>query len=220
LKNINLIIPKGATVALVGRSGAGKSTMVNLISRFYDVTDGHILINGIDIREYNVHSLRRNIGYVSQDPFLFNESVTSNIAYHNPAASMEDIINACKVAYAHDFISKLPEGYDTLIGERGGLLSGGQKQRLTIARALLKDPPILILDEATNSLDTEAEREVQKALTNLMKGRTSIIIAHRLSTIRSADVIVLLEKGSILAKGKHADLIEKSGIYRKLCENS
>jgi subfamily B ATP-binding cassette protein MsbA len=184
------------------------------------VTGGQILINGINIRKYDVHSLRRNIGYVSQDPFLFNESVISNIAYHNPTANIEDIVEACKAAYAHDFISKLPKGYNTIIGERGGLLSGGQKQRLTIARALLKNPPILILDEATSSLDTEAEREVQKALANLMKGRTSIVIAHRLSTIKSANTIILLEKGTIQAEGKHLDLIEKSKIYKKLCENS
>ncbi|MGA1846133.1 ABC transporter ATP-binding protein [Deferribacter abyssi] len=216
LENINLKVEPGTTVALVGSSGAGKSTFVNLIPRFYDVTDGAIYIGGTDIREFKVYSLRKNIGIVSQEPFLFNDTIKNNIAYGAGNIMEEDIINAAKAAYAHDFITELPNGYDTVIGERGVRLSGGQRQRITIARALIKNPPILILDEATSALDTEAEKIVQKALENLMKGRTSFVIAHRLSTILNADIIVVLKDGKIEATGTHTELLEKSPTYKKL----
>ncbi|KAA0258991.1 ABC transporter ATP-binding protein [Deferribacter autotrophicus] len=216
LENINLKVEPGTTVALVGSSGAGKSTFVNLIPRFYDVTGGAIYIGGTDIREFKVYSLRKNIGIVSQEPFLFNDTIKNNIAYGAENITEEDIINAAKAAYAHDFITELPNGYDTVIGERGVRLSGGQRQRITIARALIKNPPILILDEATSALDTEAEKIVQKALENLMKGRTSFVIAHRLSTILNADIIVVLKDGKIEATGKHTELLEKSPTYKKL----
>lgn len=216
LKNLSLEVESGKSVALVGASGAGKSTFVNLIPRFYDLTDGCIKIGGTDIRDFKVYSLRSNIGIVSQEPFLFNYSIYDNIAYGNPLCTKDQVIEAAKAAYAHDFIMELPEGYDTLIGERGDRLSGGQKQRITIARALLKNPSILILDEATSSLDTESEKIVQKALYNLMKGRTSFVIAHRLSTILDADMIVVMNNGNIESYGKHDELLEKSEIYKKL----
>jgi subfamily B ATP-binding cassette protein MsbA len=216
LKEINLNLKPGTTVALVGSSGAGKSTLVNLLPRFYDITDGSICIGGTDIRNFKIHSLRRNIGIVSQEPFLFNDSIKNNIAYGLDNVLEEDIIMAAKAAYAHDFILDLPYGYNTFIGERGVRLSGGQRQRITIARALLKNPPILILDEATSALDTESEKIVQKALENLMKGRTSFVIAHRLSTILNADMIVVLKNGKIEATGKHKDLISISSTYKTL----
>ncbi|MDR2883525.1 MAG: ABC transporter ATP-binding protein/permease [Deferribacteraceae bacterium] len=216
LKNINLSVPAGVKVAFVGHSGAGKSTIANLVPRFYDVTEGELLIGGVDLREYQVHSLRENIGYVSQEPFLFNDSVFNNIAYSSEPYTQEQVEEAARAAFAHDFITNLSEGYETVIGERGVRLSGGQKQRLTIARALLKNPPILILDEATSSLDTESEREVQRALDNLMLGRTSFIIAHRLTTVINADMIVVLDHGEIQAVGRHAELLESCEIYRNL----
>ncbi len=216
LKNINVYVPAGTTVALVGHSGAGKSTIANLVPRFYDVTDGVLSIGGVDVRKYRVHSLRANIGYVSQEPFLFNDSVLNNVAYDSAEPDYNAVVEACKAAYAHDFIMQLPEQYNTVIGERGIRLSGGQKQRLTIARALVKNPPILILDEATSSLDTESEREVQRALDNLMVGRTSFVIAHRLSTIINADMIIVLDKGSIQAVGRHEELLGTCDIYKKL----
>ena len=216
LQGINLNLKPGTTVAIVGSSGAGKSTLVNLLPRFYDVTDGSIYIGGTDIRNFKIHSLRRNIGIVSQEPFLFNDSIKNNIAYGLDNVLEEDIIMAAKAAYAHDFILDLPYGYNTFIGERGVRLSGGQRQRITIARALLKNPPILILDEATSALDTESEKIVQKALENLMKGRTSFVIAHRLSTILNADMIVVLKNGKIEATGKHKDLISISSTYKTL----
>jgi subfamily B ATP-binding cassette protein MsbA len=216
INNLNLTIKPGQTVALVGSSGAGKTTIASLIPRFYDVTDGSIKIGGTDLRDFDVYSLRRNIGIVSQEPFLFNDTIRNNIAYGIENATEEDIINAANSAYATDFINKLPNGFDTVIGERGDRLSGGQRQRITIARALLINPPILILDEATSSLDTESERIVQKALTNLMKGRTSVVIAHRLSTILSADMIVVMDKGRVESTGRHEELIGKSEIYTKL----
>ncbi len=216
LKNINLTVPSGTTVAFVGHSGAGKSTIANLVPRFYDVTGGALLVGGVDVRQYRVHSLRENIGYVSQEPFLFNDTIYNNIAYSNDLHTEEEIIAASKAAFAHDFITQLPEGYRTVIGERGVRLSGGQKQRLTIARALLKNPPVLILDEATSSLDTESEREVQKALDNLMIGRTAFVIAHRLTTIINADLIVVLENGEIKATGRHETLLTGNNTYRKL----
>lgn len=216
LKNINITFSPGTINALVGASGAGKSTFVNLIPRFYDVTEGSIKIGDVDIRDFKVYSLRRNIGIVSQDPFLFNDTVSNNIAYGKDNVSQEDIINAAKAAFAHDFIMELPEGYETIIGERGIRLSGGQKQRITIARAILKNPPILILDEATSSLDTESEKIVQKALENLMQDRTSFVIAHRLSTVINADKIVVLDRGEIVGTGKHSELLETSEIYQTL----
>jgi subfamily B ATP-binding cassette protein MsbA len=219
LKDINLKIPSGYNAAFVGHSGAGKSTLANLIPRFYEVTEGEILIGGMNIKDYKVHSLRENIAYVSQDPFLFNDTVAANVAYSSETQDFESVMEACKAAYAHDFIMQLPNGYDTVIGERGVLLSGGQKQRLTIARALFKNSPLLILDEATSSLDTESEREVQKALENLLKGRTSFVIAHRLSTVINSDMIVVLDNGAISQLGKHDELLENSEIYRKLYLN-
>ncbi|MCD8553177.1 ABC transporter transmembrane domain-containing protein [Seleniivibrio sp.] len=217
LNGMNLTVEPGMTVALVGASGAGKSTIAALIPRFYDVTGGHITIGGTDIREFSLNSLRRNIGIVSQEPFLFNETVKNNIAYGVEEADMDKIRSAADSAYATGFINELTDGFDTVIGERGDRLSGGQKQRLTIARALLMNPPILILDEATSALDTESERIVQQALTNLMKGRTSFVIAHRLSTIVNADMIVVLDNGRVMATGKHNELLKSSDIYSNLC---
>ena len=218
LQDINLEIIKGDTVALVGMSGAGKSTLADLIPRFYDVTSGNILIDEKDVREYTVKSLRRNIGIVTQESILFNDSVGHNIAYGRPDCSEKEIVEAAAAAYAHDFIMQLPDGYDTMIGERGCRLSGGQRQRLSIARALLKDPEILILDEATSDLDTESEYYVQKALENLMKTRTTLVIAHRLSTIINADRISVFNDGRIVDIGRHEELIKRGGIYRDLFE--
>jgi len=218
LQDINLEIIKGNTVALVGMSGAGKSTLADLIPRFYDVTSGNILIDEKDIRKYTVKSLRRNIGIVTQESILFNDGVGYNIAYGRPDCSQKEIVEAASAAYAHDFIMQLPQGYDTIIGERGCRLSGGQRQRLAIARALLKDPDILILDEATSDLDTESEYYVQKALENLMRARTTLVIAHRLSTIISADKISVFNDGRIVDSGRHEELIKRGGIYRDLFE--
>lgn len=216
LRDINIKFLPGTTNALVGSSGAGKSTFINLIPRFYDVSEGSIKIGDTDIKDFKVYSLRKNIGVVSQDPFLFNDSVNNNIAYGTGDVSQQDVVNAAKAAFAHDFITDLPGGYETIIGERGVRLSGGQKQRITIARAILKNPPILILDEATSALDTESEKIVQKALENLMKDRTSFVIAHRLSTVINADKIVVLDKGEIADTGKHSELLETSEIYKTL----
>lgn len=216
LKGIDLTVRHGQVLALVGMSGGGKTTLVNLIPRFFDVTSGRICIGNIDIREFKVSDLRREIAVVTQDPILFNQSVRDNIAYGTPDADDAAIIGAAKAAYAHDFIQRFPEGYDTLIGELGGRLSGGEKQRLCIARALLKDAPILILDEATSSLDTEAEALVQKALENLMKGRTTFVIAHRLSTISNADQILVVIDGKIAEQGTHESLLAHNGEYAKL----
>lgn len=216
LKGINLKIDKGQVLALVGMSGGGKSTIANLIPRFYDVTGGHIRINGIDVRDIAVADLRRRIAIVTQEPILFNETVRDNIAYGLPDATEDQIVAAAKAAFAHDFILRFPNGYDTLIGELGGRLSGGEKQRLCIARALIKDAPILILDEATSALDSEAEAVVQKALENLMHGRTTVVIAHRLSTIAGADRIAVVVDGSIVEEGTHASLLSRCGEYDKL----
>ena len=218
LKNVNLTIAKGKTVALVGTSGGGKSTMVDLLPRFYDVVSGEILIDGIPNTDLVISDLRNMMGIVSQETILFNGSLYENIAFGLDNAKLADVIAAAKVANAHEFIEKLEFGYDTNIGDRGVKLSGGQRQRISIARAVLKNPPILILDEATSALDTESERLVQDALTNLMKNRTSIVIAHRLSTIQHADEIVVMQKGEIVERGNHSDLIEKNGVYKKLNE--
>jgi len=216
LKNINLDVRAGEILAFVGMSGGGKTSLVNLIPRFYDVSKGVILINDIDIREASISSLREQIAIVTQEPILFNDTVRNNIAYGNQSASEEDIENAAKSAYAYDFIHNFSDGFDTNIGELGGRLSGGEKQRICIARALLKDAPILILDEATSSLDAESETLVQKALENLMKGRTTFVIAHRLSTVAYADRIAVIVDGRIVEEGKHEELISRKGEYFKL----
>lgn len=216
LRNISFEVNCGETVALVGKSGAGKTSLINLIPRFYDCNSGSIFLNGKNIQDYTLHSLRTNIGIVSQDAFLFNMSAKENIAYGRPEATMDEIEQAARAAYAHDFICELPDGYDTVLGERGVKLSGGQKQRLTIARAILKNPTLLILDEATSALDSEAERIVQQALNNLISGRTSLVIAHRLSTILNADRIVVMENGEILDIAPHAKLLERCSVYKNL----
>jgi len=216
LKNINLSIRAGEVVAFVGMSGGGKTSLVNLIPRFYDVSEGRVLIDGVDIRDVKLQSLRSQVAIVTQQTILFNDTVKNNIAYGDIQRTDEDIVNAAKAANAHDFIVKLPQGYESNIGELGTKLSGGEKQRISIARALLKDAPILILDEATSSLDTEAEIEVQDALDNLMKGRTTLVIAHRLSTIRNADRIIALVNGEIVEEGNHETLMAKKGEYYRL----
>jgi subfamily B ATP-binding cassette protein MsbA len=216
LENINLESKSGKVIALVGMSGGGKTTLMNLIPRFYDVTEGAVLIDGVDIRDFSIASLRSQIGIVTQDPILFNDTIRSNIGYGNPNAPESDIIVAAKAAYAYDFIQGFPERFDTVVGEKGVRLSGGEKQRICIARALLKNAPILILDEATSSLDTESEQAVQRALDNLMKGRTTFVIAHRLPTIRNADHIVVIVNGRIVEEGKHEELLAVEGAYYKL----
>lgn len=216
LNNIDLVIPAGSTTAFVGPSGGGKTTLCHLVPRFYDVTDGAILVDGKDIRELTLSSLRKNIGLVQQDVFLFTGTIRDNILYGNPDASEEEMVWAAKEAQIHDFIMSLPEGYDTYVGERGVKLSGGQKQRISIARVFLKNPPILILDEATSALDTATEYEIQEALDRLAKDRTTIIIAHRLSTIQHADNIVVLVDGEIKEQGNHKELLAKRGVYAAL----
>ena len=216
LKNINLVIPKGKTVALVGQSGSGKSTMVDLIPRYYDVQEGEVLIDGINVKDIAVHDLRQLMGNVNQEAILFNASFKDNIRFGKTDATDEEIANAAKIANAYDFIMQSEHGFDTNIGDRGGRLSGGQRQRVSIARAILKNPPILILDEATSALDTESERLVQDALEKLMKTRTTIAVAHRLSTIKHADEICVLHEGKIVERGSHEELINKNGYYRKL----
>lgn len=218
LSNINLKIEKGKTIALVGASGAGKSTLADLIPRFHDVTEGEILLDGINIKNYKLNDLRRLMGVVSQEPILFNDTIYSNITLGTGGASAEEVEEAARIAHAHNFIAQKQEGYGTTVGDRGSRLSGGERQRVTIARAVLKNPPVLILDEATSSLDTESERIVQEAINSLMKNRTSIVIAHRLSTVKNADEIIVLEKGEIIERGSHEELIQKSGAYRKLVE--
>ncbi len=216
LHNINLIIPKGKTYALVGASGAGKTTMVDLLPRFFDVTDGEILIDDVPIKQYNVLELRSLFGIVNQEPILFNNTFFNNISFGKPNATREEVENAARIANAHDFIMETPERYDSSIGERGSKLSGGQRQRISIARAVLKNPPILILDEATSSLDSENERIVQDALDRLLSDRTSVVIAHRLSTIVKADQIVVLDQGRIVEQGKHEELLAHNGQYKYL----
>lgn len=218
LKDINLTIPKGKMIAIVGPSGGGKSTMADLLPRFYDIVDGDIAIDWRNIKDYTLGSLIAQMGIVTQEAILFNDSVYNNIAFGMENVRREDVIEAAKIANAHEFIVGMERGYDTNIGDRGGKLSGGQRQRLAIARAVLKNPPILILDEATSALDTESERLVQDALTNLMKNRTSIVIAHRLSTIQFADEIVVLQHGEIIERGTHNQLIDKGGLYSHLCQ--
>ena len=217
LRDVSFTVQAGQMIAIVGRSGAGKTTLVNLLPRFYDVTAGGILIDGVDVRDVTLASLRRQIGIVTQETVLFDDTVASNIAYGVPTASPYDIEGAARAAHAHEFICALPQGYETMIGERGQRLSGGQRQRLAIARAILKDAPILVLDEATSSLDSEAELQVQEALANLMMNRTAFVIAHRLSTIRRADAIAVVERGRLIEMGRHDDLLAKpSGTYAML----
>ena len=218
LNNINMTVPKGKMIALVGESGGGKSTMVDLLPRFYDVCSGSIKVDGHDVRDLSIFDLRALFGIVSQESILFNDTVFNNIAFGMEHYSKESVIEAAKIANAHDFIMSLENGYDTIIGDRGMNLSGGQRQRISIARAVLKNPPILILDEATSSLDTESERLVQEALSKVMTNRTSIVVAHRLSTIRNADEIIVLAKGRIVERGKHDELVARGGVYKRLTD--
>lgn len=218
VKNVSITIPKGKTVALVGQSGSGKSTMADLLPRFYDVNKGGIYIDDVNIKDAKLHDLRGLMGNVNQEAILFNDSFFNNIAFGVEGATLEDVIEAAKVANAHDFISAYENGYDTTIGDRGSKLSGGQRQRVSIARAILKNPQILILDEATSALDTESERLVQDALERLMKNRTTLVIAHRLSTIKNADEICVMHEGEIVERGHHTELYEQNGYYRKLCD--
>ena len=216
LKNFSFEVEKGKTVALVGQSGSGKSTIANLLTRFYDIQEGSIEVDGVEVRDWDMHALRGLIGLVTQDSILFNESIKNNLLIGKPSATDEEIIEALKIANAYEFVVSLPNGIDTNIGDAGGKLSGGQKQRLSIARAVLKNPPIMILDEATSALDTESEKLVQDALEKMMQNRTSIVIAHRLSTIQKADNIIVMQKGEIVEQGKHAELIAKNGMYARL----
>ena len=216
LKHVNLMVPKGQTIALVGQSGSGKSTLVDLLPRYHDVQLGEITIDGVNIKNFRIHDLRALIGNVNQEAILFNDTFYNNITFGVENATMEQVVEAAKIANAHDFIMESEKGYDTMIGDRGGRLSGGQRQRVSIARAILKNPPILILDEATSALDTESERLVQEALERLMKTRTTIAIAHRLSTIKNADEICVLYEGEIVERGKHEELLEKNGYYKRL----
>lgn len=215
---MNLTIEKGKTIALVGQSGSGKSTLADLLPRFYDIQEGGIYIDGVDIRDVKIHELRSLMGNVNQDPILFNDTIYNNIAFGMKDVSESRVIEAAKIANAHEFIMATEDGYNTNIGDRGGKLSGGQRQRISIARAILKNPEILIFDEATSALDTDSERLVQEALDKLMKDRTTIIIAHRLSTIRNADTIYVMKDGEIVEQGKHDSLYKLGGYYTKLCD--
>lgn len=218
LTDINLTIKKGQTIALVGSSGAGKSTLADLIPRFHDVTEGELLIDGVNVKNYKLYDLRRQMGVVSQEPILFNDSIYGNITLGTGGMNQQQVEEAAQIAHAHNFILNKSDGYETTVGDRGSKLSGGERQRITIARAVLKNPPILILDEATSSLDTESERIVQDAINSLMKNRTCIVIAHRLSTVQFSDEIVVLEKGKIIERGTHDNLIEKNGAYKRLVD--
>jgi ATP-binding cassette subfamily B protein len=217
LREVSIVAEPGEMIGLCGSSGAGKSTFVNLICRFYDVTDGQLLIDGVDIRDYDVRWLRRQIGMVLQEPYLFHGTIADNIRYGNPDAAEAEVVRAAKAANAHDFIVGFPDGYDTMVGERGQSLSGGERQRVSIARAILHNPRILILDEATSSVDSETEKQIQQALDRLVEGRTTFAIAHRLSTLTAADRLIVLEKGKVVEQGLHADLVDKpEGVYAKL----
>jgi subfamily B ATP-binding cassette protein MsbA len=217
LNNINFTIKKGRTVALIGPSGVGKSTIADLIPRFYDANDGMVMIDGKDVKDYTMESVRSHMGFVTQEIILFNDTIFNNIALGLPDANLDDVIQAAKIANAHDFIMETENGYETNIGDRGIRLSGGQRQRLSIARAVFKNPAILILDEATSALDTESEKSVQEALNNLMKGRTTLVIAHRLSTVKEADQIIVIQDGYIVEMGNHNELIEiEESIYKRL----
>jgi ABC-type multidrug transport system fused ATPase/permease subunit len=218
LQDINLQIHKGKMIAIVGQSGAGKSTLVDLLPRFYDPKGGSITIDGVDSRAIRLKDLRHLMGIVTQESILFNDTVHNNIAFGIDNGDREAVIEAAKVANAHEFISRMPQGYDTVIGDRGTKLSGGERQRLTIARAILRNPPVLILDEATSSLDTESEKLVQDALFQLMRNRTSVVIAHRLSTIQYADEILVMQEGRIIERGNHSALLARDGVYRRLVE--
>jgi len=218
LQDINLVVPKGKTVALVGQSGSGKSTLVDLLPRYYDPVEGDILIDGINIKEFSTHDIRSQMGNVNQEAILFNDTFFNNIAFGVESATLEQVIEAAKIANAHDFILSTEDGYESTIGDRGSKLSGGQRQRVSIARAILKNPPILILDEATSALDTESEKMVQEALENLMLNRTTLVVAHRLSTIKRADEICVLHDGKIVERGKHDELIALDGYYKRLCD--
>lgn len=219
LHDVNLEVRRGETVALVGPSGGGKTTILNLIPRFYDASSGKVTIDGTDVRDVTLASLRDHVALVTQEPFLFDDTIRANIAYARPEASEEQIIEAAKAAAAHDFVTALPDGYDTVVGEAGARLSGGQRQRIAIARAFLKDAPILLLDEATSALDTESEQQVQAALSRLMAGRATMLIAHRLSTVRGADRIYVIEKGQVVEQGDHASLMKKRGLYARLAKS-
>jgi len=218
LQNISIDLPKGKVVALVGNSGGGKSTIADLLPRFYDPTSGRITLDGRDLREYSLKDVRNHFGIVSQEAILFNDSIYNNIVFGLEGVTEGQVQEAARIANAHDFILETSEGYRTNIGDRGSKLSGGQRQRLTIARAILRNPDVLILDEATSALDSESERQVQDALQKLMNGRTALVIAHRLSTIQKADEIIVLDHGRIIERGTHLELLEKDGAYRKLVE--
>jgi subfamily B ATP-binding cassette protein MsbA len=216
LRGINLVVPRGSTVALVGESGGGKSSLTKLIQRLYDPTEGRITWDGIDLRDAKILDVRRNIAIVSQETVLFNDTIFNNITFGRPDATLDQVRKAAKVAFADEFITQFPDGYDTMVGERGMLLSGGQRQRIAIARAVIADAPVLILDEATSALDSESESIVQQAMANLMQNRTSIVIAHRLSTVRNADLIVVMQAGEIIETGTHDELLAQSGVYQRL----